>query len=56
MAFPYNVKDGYSEREHIDKCVSDILYDIAYCNYYTKHELLLQAKLYSEKDKPYENN
>ena len=43
-AFPYNKKEGYPEREHIGVEISHILNDLPFYNYYTREELLNQAK------------
>lgn len=49
-AFPYNKKDGYDEKEHIGIEMSDILHGLAYDNYYTKEQLLNDAKAYLTKN------
>lgn len=43
-AFPYNEKGEYPEAEHIGIEIGDLLHSMAYHNYYTRDELLEQAK------------
>jgi hypothetical protein len=43
-AFPYNEKGEYPEQEHIPTVVSDVLRELAYETYYTRDELLRQAR------------
>lgn len=38
-AFPYDEKEGYSEKEHISVEMSDILADMPFANYYTREQI-----------------
>lgn len=42
--FPDNEERGYSEKEHIGLDVADILHDVAYNNYYTRDEIMDEAR------------
>lgn len=42
--FPRHPVKEYSEREHIGIEIGDALHDMAYSNYYTREEILKQAK------------
>ena len=43
-AFPYNHGGEYPEVEHIGMEIGDLLHEMAHSNFYTREELLKQAK------------
>lgn len=49
-AFPYNNREGYSEKEHVMSPMGDILLDLAHFNFYTSDQLLRDAEARLRKD------
>jgi hypothetical protein len=50
-AFPRNRAGEYDEKEHIGIEIGDLLHSMAYHNYYTRDELLNQAKEILDKER-----
>ncbi len=43
-AFPYNDKAEYSEKEHINPKLSDVLFDLKYDKFFTVSQIIMEGK------------